>query len=264
MGPVYHVLVTKEFPGKTTSIEFNKSKEALKNDIVFPYNAFKDFQCEGRYFHPGYITQILIYKTDKEIKDIMTADPNNQIKAEKNSEKWNKVVLEYGQQIKEAEEGLELNTYDPSFIEDFIFSKHRSLTNSIETMNDFSKVMITLIAGLFTAYFALIKFLEIKVSSIAPIPYVPPALFIASIAFLIVGAKPYIFLGEVKKKKWSFPPLNRTELNTEEEQMADLKSRIERFRKYTFHTKYLPMLIGMIIFLVGLIFTLYIMLDQYS
>jgi hypothetical protein len=53
-GPVYHVLVTKEFPGKTTSIEFNKSKEALKNDIMFPYNAFKDFQFEGRYFHPGY------------------------------------------------------------------------------------------------------------------------------------------------------------------------------------------------------------------
>ena len=62
----YHVLVIHYLPdiGRITSIEFDQTAVCR---IVTHYYKFKFFICEHRSFHPAYITQILVYKTDQEV-----------------------------------------------------------------------------------------------------------------------------------------------------------------------------------------------------
>jgi hypothetical protein len=128
----------------------------------------------------------------------------------------------------------------PMLIKDFKFAKRRSMVNSIDNVYDFCKVMITLVSGFVAAYFALLKFLGVENAlqqSVIPsfILLYPPILFVISIMVLVFGAKPHIFFGD------SF----------------DIE-HLKQFRNNLFYWKYIPMLGGMGLFLIGLILTMYI------
>jgi hypothetical protein len=151
----YHVAVSSDIPGLKSSIEFNLTKEEAKGQIVERYNKFEEFECEERKFHPAYVTQLLIYKTTENIKDLKPAKEP----AVTNSEKWNYVVLQHGILVNKE---LNVNKYDLVQLEKFKIAKKYMITNSVDTMNDFSKVMISLVSGFFAVYFALIKLLNLQ------------------------------------------------------------------------------------------------------
>jgi hypothetical protein len=50
----------------------------------------------------------------------------------------------------------------PSLADDYKLTRKRRITNSIDTINDFSNTMITPVFGFFIAHFALIKFLGVQ------------------------------------------------------------------------------------------------------
>ena len=138
---------------------------------------------------------------------------------------------------------LNLNRHDPSFLENYKFVKYRILINSIDQINDFCKIMITLVSGFFAVYFALLKFLNISATgSSSPVSnyiFLPSILFILSIGLLILCAKPMIFFGH-----------NQTG--------EKLLNTIKHSNRSVLLWKYLPMLAGMILFIIGLAFTLII------
>ena len=84
----------------------------------------------------------------------------------------------------------------PSLAEVYKLARKRSITNSIDTINDFSKTMITLVSGFFIAYFALIKFLGVQnVSNYTQtLLLLPPIFFIMGIISLIISLMPRCIL----------------------------------------------------------------------
>ena len=70
-------------------------------------------------------------------------------RANKNSDKWNNIVLRYGELMNES---LRISKPNPSLADDYKLARKRSITNSLDTINDFTKTMITLVSGFFIAY----------------------------------------------------------------------------------------------------------------
>jgi hypothetical protein len=178
----YHVAVTKEGSDSKSSIELDRDKNYIMSAIVNPYNMFIDFRCEGRIFHPAYVSQILIYRTEGETKNFQPTNPYN-----KNSEKWTNLVLQKGTDIQgidkedDPDNDIKLKQYEPAELENCKFAQHSILINSINTINDFCKTMITLLSGFFAVYFALLKFLGVEEIGkqtpplITDLLYLPPA-----------------------------------------------------------------------------------------
>lgn len=125
------------------------------------------------------------------------------------------------------------------FVKDQIF-------NAIDKISDFSKSMIPLVTGFFAAYFALLKFLglgeNIQLSTLLDRVNagIPPFLFIISIIAFIISYTPYILVRRVN--------------------MFDLQS-MRSYRRFTFLTKYVPMIIGVMSFILGLAITLQISIE---
>jgi hypothetical protein len=185
-GYYYHVAVSSDIPGAKSSIECDHRREDVIS-IIKDYNNFKEFECEQRTFRPADVTQILIYMTQENIEVLQSKVTKC---ANKNSEKWNNLVLRFGTPMNKE---FSIRSPDPSLSDDFKFAKRRSMVNSIDNVYDFCKVMITLVSGFFAAYFALLKFLGVENAlqqSIIPsfILLYPPILFVISIMVLVFGA----------------------------------------------------------------------------
>ena len=240
----YHVAVTPDDISKTKpSIQFNYNEKDLTTEIVNPYNKFEPFECEFRTFHPAYVSQILIYKTKGNLEALEPISPYN-----KNSEKWNNIILQKGEYVNKFGETT-LKRYDPSEIESFKFVKTHNLINSVNSINDFCKTMITLVAAFFLAYFALLKFLGAEYllkSQLQGISHyfaiIPPILFIVSIALLIFSAKPPILFDQdnFAKLKDRFAKL-KDRFAKLKDRFAKLKDRFaklkDRFAKLKYFSK---------------------------
>jgi hypothetical protein len=230
-GNYYHIAVSSDIPGAKSSIEFDQKCEKV-NSIVEKYRLFHDFECEQRTFHRADVTQILIYRTKGNIEALQPdTQPGKEPRANKNSDKWNNIVLRHGELMNEE---LKIEKPDPSLSDDFKLARKRTITNSIDTINDFCKTMITLVSGFFIAYFALIKFLGAENSNYQTLLVIPPIFFILSIILLIIGGRPLII--SIRDSK-------------------NIK-HIENFRENIHEKKYIPMIVGMIFFLFGLILTI--------
>jgi hypothetical protein len=175
---------------------------------------------------------------NKDPKDPNAIDESK--RANKNSENWNNIVLQHGMLMNEF---LCINKPNPSLADDYKLARKRNITNSIDTNNDFNKTMITLVSGFFIAYFALVKFLGVQSVSdnTQMLLLVAPISFIMSIMFLQVGLMPLYF--DAYKNRTDSE--NRTLKNFGE----DIHNKIR-------NKKYVPMIIGMGLFVLGLIFTI--------
>jgi hypothetical protein len=229
----YHILVTQYLPdiGRITSIEFNQTGDRVCR-IVRHYYKFKFFICEHRSFHPAYITQILVYKADQEVAKLYS-DSTLAGKTNTNSWKWNNLVLEIGKDVTNVFFDI---LYDQSLLEAFKFAKSQMITNSIDKIHDFCKVMIPLGSAFLTVYFALLKFLgmeTIKSNISPPIDIVTlmysPILFITSVIAFALAAFPAIFFGNI------YSPDN-----------------IKGFTKNIPLKKYVPIAAGLTLFIGGL------------
>jgi hypothetical protein len=245
----YHIAVSSDIPEAKSSIEFDCERGRVE-EIINKYNDFKEFDCEQRIFHPADVTQILVYSTKYEIEHFQTKDSNNKVtdssRAYKNSDKWNNIVLRHGTLMNES---FNTEIPKPSLAEVYKLARKRSITNSIDTINDFSKTMITLVSGFFIAYFALIKFLGVQnVSNYTQtILLLPPIFFIMGIISLIISLMPLYF--EISKK-------DPKEITTEAKQKKTIEGFARDVRNKIFYRKYIPMIIGMTFFVIGLGFTI--------
>jgi len=244
----YHIAVSSDIPEAKSSIEFDLEYRRV-DAIIDKYNNFEEFDCEQRIFHPADVTQILVYHTEKKIEELQIEDSQGKVthstRAYKNSDKWNNIVLQKGKPMNES---LKIEKPKPSLAEVYKLARKRSITNSIDTINDFSKTMITLVSGFFIAYFALIKFLGAEHMSnyTQTLLLVPPILFIVSIGLLIFSLLPLYF--DIPKKD----PKEKTETKQ--------NKTIEDFAGYVRNKirvrKSIPMIMGMILYLTGLGFTI--------
>jgi hypothetical protein len=244
----YHIAVSSDVPEAKSSIEFDLEYGRV-DAIIDKYNNFEEFDCEQRIFHPADVTQILVYHTEKKIEELQIEDSQGKVthstRAYKNSDKWNNIVLQKGKIMNES---LKIEMPKPSLAEVYKLARKRSITNSIDTINDFSKTMITLVSGFFIAYFALIKFLGAEHMSnyTQTLLLVPPILFIVSIALLIISLLPTYF--DIPKKDPK-EKIETKQKKTIEDFARDVRNKI-RVRKS------IPMIIGMILYLIGLGFTI--------
>jgi hypothetical protein len=71
----------------------------MEKIIVDGYKKFKSFDCEQRTFDPADVTQILVYKMKENIESLQPTDESKH--QNKNSDKWNNIVLQYGQLMNE-------------------------------------------------------------------------------------------------------------------------------------------------------------------
>src|SRR5215211_1685806 len=113
-GNYYHISVSSDIPGAKSSIEFDQKCEKV-NSIVEKYRQFDDFECEQRTFHRADVTQILIYRTKGNIEALQLQQPNER-RANKNSDKWNNIVLRHGTLMNEEPKN---EKPDPSLSDDF-------------------------------------------------------------------------------------------------------------------------------------------------
>jgi hypothetical protein len=85
-----------------------------------------------------------------------------------------------------------LSDTDKAIIED----AKNALVNAIETIKNFAQSMVTLVSGLFAAYFALLKFVgieDITSSKVIPIEnliLLPPIFFILSLIMFVLAVLP--------------------------------------------------------------------------
>jgi hypothetical protein len=86
----------------------------------------------------------------------------------------------------------------------------KALVDSAETIKDFGRSMVTVVSGLFTVYFALLKFIGITSSKDIPnesIILLPPVLFIISLILFVMTILPLpgwlslIFLSDIEKSR---------------------------------------------------------------
>ena len=121
--------------------------------------------------------------------------------------------------------------------------KH-DVIRQVDNIVDFSKAMITLVSGFFVAYFVLLNFLGLETVDDVTVEYsifVTPIFLILSIIFFAVSAMPIYFIRRAVNLS---RPLS-----------------IAHYRGRLMTLKYTPMIIGMGLFISGLISTLYISLD---
>jgi hypothetical protein len=69
----YHIMIhfKKPIDGSPGSIEFNKSFDYLKSDILDLYNNCCTFYCEDRRIHPLNVSRMSICKTEKRSGDLL-------------------------------------------------------------------------------------------------------------------------------------------------------------------------------------------------
>jgi hypothetical protein len=113
--------------------------------------------------------------------------------------------------------------------------------DSVGKLVDYGKAMITLVSGIFAVYFALLKFLgleSITSSSFQSLPslWYAPVLFILTIIVFVVGVV------------LPFP----------QNVSLEVRNTIQSVRKRLMWVKYISCLIGTILFVTGLIFTMQI------
>jgi hypothetical protein len=118
IGEYCHVAVSTDIQGAKSSIEFDLDRERMEKIIVDGYIKFKSFDCEQRTFDPADVTQILVYKTKGNFESLQPTDESK--RQNKNSDKWNNIVLQYGELMNEH---LEIRKPEPSLLEDFRFAK---------------------------------------------------------------------------------------------------------------------------------------------
>ena len=120
-------LVSRDYPASVLS------REKVLAEIVEKYNKFQEFQCEERRLHPAYVTQLLIYRTKEEIKNLKPAKEP----AVTNSEKRNNIVLQHGTLVNKE---LNVKQYDLVQLEKFKIAKKYMITNSVELGHKFLKL----------------------------------------------------------------------------------------------------------------------------
>ncbi|MFZ1076070.1 MAG: hypothetical protein WAN47_01415 [Nitrosotalea sp.] len=109
-----------------------------------------------------------------------------------------------------------------------------ALTQSVDALKDFAKIMITLLSGLFASYFAILKFLGVSSTAdvkaqIVNLTMFPPLLFIFSIIVFVLALLP--MEGKVS---------------------LDLPKSIENFRNTLLKWKKIEVAIGVSLFIIGM------------
>jgi hypothetical protein len=124
--------------------------------------------------------------------------------------------------------------------EALIESVKQDIINYLDKIVDFSKAMITLVAAFFVAYFALFKFLGVETLSATNNT--------AAINGLI--AAPVLFILSLILFALSAMPLSLIRVN-----LTNIHS-MQEYRQRSLWIKYTPMIIGMGLFISGLLITL--------